>query len=297
MRWVFVCFCLSLTGVMAEPLAVQVRFANDTFLVYEAVPVTVSIHNFTGRDIALDDNDQSSSLNFVVTTENQQMIHALGRPTLGAVVVIPAGQTVAQTIDLLPLYELRERGTYRVQAVLKTPVGTAESPAVRITITNGRELWKRVVGLPVSEGSPEQYRTYSLLARRGAREDTLYVSVRDDTHSMVYSLISLGPFLSTSEPQARVDRGGVLHVLFQNAPRSFGYVEVDPLSRMLARRAYSDFTSRPGLTEKEGEVSVTGGEQTYPKPERVLSEEDLHPPPPPPPKKPTRHWWWPFGPK
>jgi hypothetical protein len=297
MRWLFICFCLSLTGVTAEPLGVQIRFDNDTYLIYEAIQATVSIHNYSGREIQFDEGDQSSSLNFVVTTENSRMIRNLARPALGASVTIPPGQTVSQTINLLPLYELRERGTYRVKAIVKTPLGTVESAPVAITLINGRELWSQVVGLPASEGSPEQYRTYSLVARRGTHEDSLYVSVRDDPHTMVYSLISLGAFLSTTEPQVRVDRFGNLHVIFQNAPRSFGYAEIDPIARPIARAAYSDFTGHPTLTIKDGEVSVTGGEQTYPKVERVLSDEEVNPRPPAPPKKRKGHWWWPFGSK
>ena len=296
MRWLFISLWLSVAGAWAGPLSVQVRFGSDTYLVYEAIPATVSIHNFSGREIQLDENNPESSLSFVITTENGQMVRSLGQPRLGTAVIIPAGQTMAQSVDLLPLYELRERGSYKVQALLRTPVGTVESAPVRFTIINGRQVWTQVVGLPVAEGSPEQYRTYTLVARRGAMEDSLYVSVRDDAHTMVYSLVPLGAFLSTQEPQARVDRGGNLHVLFQNGPRSFGYVEVDPIARPIARAAYSDFTSRPALTEAEGAISVTGGEQTYPRPERVLSDEELNPPPPPKPK-PKRHWWWPFGPK
>jgi hypothetical protein len=296
MRWAFICFCLSLTSALGQPLGVQVRFAKDTYLMYEALPATVSIHNYSGREIQLDEGNQQLSLTFVVTTESGQMIRSLGRPTLVAPVIIPPGQTVAQTIDLLPLYELRDRGTYKVRAQVKMPVGSFESAPVRITIINGRQLWTQAVGLPVSDGSPQEYRTYTLLAWQGPREDSLYVSVRDDAHSMVYSLIPLGSFLTTREPEARIDRAGNLHVLFQNGPRSYGYVEVDPIARPLARAAHSDFTGRPTLTETGGEISVTGGEQTYPKRERVISDEELPPPtPPPPPKKPKRHWWWPFG--
>jgi hypothetical protein len=298
MRWVFISLCLSLTGALGQPLGVQVHFEKDTYLMYEALPATVSIHNYSGREIQLDEGNQQLLLTFVVTTENGQMIRNLSQPALGAPVIIPPGQTVAQTIDLLPLYELRERGTYTVQAQVRTPSGNFESAPVRITVINGRQLWTQVVGLPVNDGSPQQYRTFTLFARQGPREDSLYVSVRDDEHSMVYSLIPLGSFLTTREPEARIDRAGNLHVLFQNGPRSYGYVEVDPIARPLARAAYSDFTGRPTLTETGGEISVAGGEQTYPKRERVMSDEELHPPPPTAlPQKPKRHWWWPFGSK
>jgi len=288
---------LSLTGAMATPLSVQLRSDNETYLVYEAIPVIVSLHNYSGRTIQIDESDQKSSLDFVVTDESGQMMHAVGRPTLGQPVTIPPGQTVSQTINLLPLYEMRERGTYRIQGVVRSETGTVESLPLRISLINGRELWSQTVGLPVTEGGPDQYRTFTLVAGRGRREDFLYVSVRDDAHSIVYSLVPLGNFLSTLQPRAEVDRNGNLHVLFQNGPRSYGYVQVDPFARPMSLAAYSDFLSSPKLAVSEGEVSVTGGEQTYPKAEHIMTDRELNPPPapPPPPAKPKRHWWWPFG--
>jgi hypothetical protein len=298
MRWAILCLLSSLTAAMAAPLGVQIRCEKDTYLVFEAIPVTVSLHNYSGRNVQIDESAQQSSLEFVVSTEAGQLIRAFGRPSLGHPVMIPPGKTVSQTIDLLPLYELRERGTYRIYAVLRNSAGTFQSPPVTVTLLNGRELWTQVVGLPGRDGEPEQYRTYTLLGRRGPREDGLYVSVRDDVHSTAYSLVALGGFLPTLELQARVDGGGNLHVLFQNGPRSFGYVEIDPIARPITRAGYSDFTSRPTLVvDKDGKVTVTGGEQTYPKVEHVMTGEELNPRPPSPPPKPKRHWWWPFGPK
>ena len=58
---------------------------------------------------------------------------------------------------------------------------------------------------------------------------------------------------------------------------------------------YSDLMTRPGLVvSADGVVAVQGGEKTYPRSERMLSEKELAPPPAPPP--PKKHWWWPFGP-
>ena len=52
--------------VVAAPLTVQVRSAKDTFLVYEAIPVTVSIHNYSSRSLQLEESNQESWLDFVV---------------------------------------------------------------------------------------------------------------------------------------------------------------------------------------------------------------------------------------
>jgi hypothetical protein len=298
MRWVGLCFLLNLTSAVAAPLGVQIRFEKDAYLVYEEIPLHVTIHNYSGRTVQLGGDDQEPWLDLVVTGESGAMIRALARPTFGPPVLIPPGETVSQTINLLPLFELRERGTYRVRAIVRNASGSYESGVAQFALINGRELWSQMVGLPVHEGGTEEYRTFALIAHRGPREDALYVSVKDDVHGVVYSLVPLGGFLSTQPPEVRLDNNGNLHVLFQNSPRSFGYVMVDSSARPSGRAAYSDFTSRPKLTVNTGEVSVTGGEQTYPKVERILTDGELNPPPPPPTKpKPKHRWYWPFGPR
>lgn len=299
MRWVGLCLLFSLTSAVAAPLGVEIRSEKDTYLVYEEIPLQVTIHNYSGRTVQLGGDDQEPWLDLIVTGESGAMIRALGRPTFGQPVLIPPGQTVSQTINLLPLYELRERGTYRVRAIVRNAAGAYESGVARFALINGRELWSQMVGLPVHEGGPEDYRTFALLAHRGPRDDELYVSVKDDAQGVVYSLVPLGSFLSTLQPEVRLDNNGSLHVLYQNTPRSFGYVVVDAFARPSGRAAYSDFTSQPKLTVNNGEVSVTGGEQTYPKVERILTDGELNPPPPPPPSKPKpkKRWFWPFGPR
>ena len=73
MRLVVICLLLSLTRTMAAPLSVQLRCDHDSYLVYEAIPIVVNLHNYTGRTIQIDETDQKSSLDFVVTNESGQM--------------------------------------------------------------------------------------------------------------------------------------------------------------------------------------------------------------------------------
>ena len=281
----------------AAPLSVQLRCAKETFLVYEAIPVTVTIQNYTGRPIQLADSDDRSWLSFIVVDDANQMVRQIGFPDTREPLVIPPGQAVSQTIDLLPLYELRDRGSYRVQAVASAGDSSAASTPVRLVLTNGRELWSQVVGLPLTDGDEsDEFRTYALVARRGEREDSLYISLRDEQREIVYSLIPLGAFFSTTTPQALADRGGQLHVLFQNGPRSFGYVCVDPFAKVVARAGYSNFQSSPRLITENGMVRVLGGEQVYPRPEPVSIENQEARPVPAPKLKRKKRWWWPFGP-
>lgn len=286
-------FLLS-AGIAMAQLAVTVRSAKDTYLLYEGIPITITIRNYSGRTIQLENSGTTSWLKFLVTDERSQLVPATDQIVGGDAVLVPAGESVTRTIDLLPFYELRSRGSYRVQALVNSGAITATSAGVNLSIIHGRELWSQTVGLPMPEGMPDEYRVYSLVSRRDKDKDLLFIGVRAEPSQAVYSLVPLGHCLSTAEPQARVDKEAHLHVLFQNGPRSYGYVHVDPMAKVIFRGAYSDYMSLPELKVRDGQMVVVGGEQTYPKQERILTDEELNPPPPPPPPPPKKKWWWPF---
>ena len=283
----------ALAVTASAQLAVQVRVPHSSLLVYEAIPITVSLQNFSGRPIQLTDTGESHWLKLLVTDESNSIVPATGVLGASEPVTIGPGKAVSQTIDLLPLFALRSRGTYRVQAIVTGPAGTAVSVAVPFELIHGREIWTQTTGLPAGQ---DDYRTYSLVTRHAGNDELLFVSVREEPARTMYSLVPLGVTLPTSPPQVKLDKLSRVHVLFQNGPRSYGYIQIDPQAQASERAAYSDFLSHPGLVDKEGVVTVLGGEQTYPKSERLLTAEELNPPPPPKPA-PKKKWWWPFGPK
>ncbi len=296
-RFLFLCATLvALTANAVAQLSVQLRVEKDTFLLYESIRVAVGIRNFSGRTIELENSGDRSWLSFMVVSESGDLMNSVGKLDTQEPVLIPGGETVSRTVDILPLYDLRERGTYQVQAVVSVNGVESVSAPVRLTIVNGRELWSQKAGLPGKENAPDEYRTYSLVARSSAQEELLHVCVKDEAHQVVYGLIPLGGFLSLTPPQARVDKEGQLHVLYQTGPRAYGYVRIDPYAKVLDRAAYSDFITRPQLAVDDGTVTVHGGEQIYPVPERVMTNNEDAVAPPPPKPKPKRHWWWPFGP-
>ena len=276
-------------------LAVTLKGDRDTFLLYEPIPLRLSIRNLTGRTIQLDPGGEQSWLELIVVDDAGRMVPALGVLKLDEAVLIPSAQTIARTIDPLPLFDLRRRGNYRVQARVNVAGNQVLSAPVAITILEGREVWVQTVGLPPNEKNEDQYRTYSLVAHRVGYEDRLYICVKDEPHQLVYAMLPLGQCLPVSDPEARTDKEGRLHVLYHAAPRSFGYIEVDPMGRTLNRMAFSDRLTKPRLVIEGGRVTVAGGEQTFPKPERVLTPAELNPPPPPPPPAPKKKSWFNFG--
>jgi len=284
----------ALVASAAAQLEVQVREQKDTFLLYEPIPLVVNIRNYSGRTIQLEDSGEHSWLSFVVAGDGGDFIPSVGKLETQEPVLIPPDETVSRTVDILPLYDLREQGSYQVQAAVELNGVQSISPPVRLTIVNGRELWSQTAGLPPTEKGEDEYRTYSLVARSSsAHPDLLHVCVQDQAHQLVYGLIPLGEFLTLVPPRAQVDKVGDLHVLYQMGPRSYGYVQIDPYAKILDKAVYSDFISQPQLVVQAGVVTVQGGELIYPKPDQVITNDNT--PPPPKPKPKHRKWWWPFG--
>jgi len=71
----FLIFLLSISVASAQ-LSVQIRAPKDTFLVYESIPVTISIRNYSGRTIQLENTGVTSWLKFQVTDEQNQFVEA-----------------------------------------------------------------------------------------------------------------------------------------------------------------------------------------------------------------------------
>jgi hypothetical protein len=273
---------------------------RDTLILFESIPAVITVRNFSGRTIDLANRSTAPWLSFFITDEAGVKISPVGNPLAPEAVTIKPGQTESVTVNLLTHFDLRQRGVFSARAVVEADGVRAISPPVKFTIINGREIWRQTAGLPLADGETnQQYRTYSLLSRRSAYEELLYAGVQDEPRGLVYGMIPLGNLIALGEPSAKVDAVGHLHVLYRSAPRSIGYDEIDPDGRFVKRLVYSDIMSAPQLvTQNDGAVTVQGGEQIYPRIERVMTDADFRAPPSviSKPKK-QQHWWWPFGSK
>jgi hypothetical protein len=266
---------------------------RDSYLLYESIPVMVTIRNFSGRQVTVADAEQRPWLRFSVTDQSSSLVPAVARPAGSQTLTIAPGQTLQHRIDIVPLYELRMRGAFRVQAVIETDAIRAASAPVSFEIVGGREIWKQTRGLPPADGHPDDYRTYAVIIKRERQYDILYVSVRDEPHDLVYGVLPLGTYVALGGPQALIDKEATLHLLFRSGPRSFSYTRIDPMAKILDRAVYSNLMSDPQLVSTDtGEVVVRGGEMTYPRDERPMVRLPVAPTEPPKKKK----WWWPFGP-
>jgi hypothetical protein len=76
----------------------------------------------------------------------------------------------------------------------------------------------------------------------------------------VLKLLNVGPMIGFGQPEPQVDRQSRLHLLYQNAAKSFSYLVVNPDGDVLVRQTYEYADSRPRLRlDESGIITVTGG--------------------------------------
>ncbi len=277
--------------VTQAQVTVSVSTPADNYLVYETVPVVVTVRNITGRTLELRGDEKESWLSFLVTDGSGREVLSTGKVPEAGTVLIPPGDSVSRTFNLTPLYELRERGSYRVRAEVTTEAIHVVSLPTRVNLFNGQEIWRQTVGIAAPGDKTDSYRLYRLLLKRGTDGTQLYVSVEEDKAGVVHGIYSLGTIIGLGEPAARVDTRGNLHVLHRNGGRTYGYHEIGPDAALVEEANYAELQSAPELVAGgDGMVTVQGGQKMVPASERILTPEELNPPPPPP-AKPTKKWW------
>ena len=254
--------CLLLFVARAEAqLQVELKLKRLQYIAYEPVVATLSITNLAGRDVDLHDEGSQPWFGFEITSREGQPIGPVSTDQRQPPLRIEAGKKVTQRINLTPLYQVHELGTYHVRA----HVYFADlnkffySQAKVFEVTDARPIWQRTVGVPDGELGGGA-RTYSLLSNRFPDHTSLYVRVEDKDSGVVYATYSLGRAIAFDEPQAEVDRANQLHILHCAAPRLWAYSRIDLNGEMLAHTSFAETKTRPRLVHlDDGNVAVRGG--------------------------------------
>jgi hypothetical protein len=88
----------------------------------------------------------------------------------------------------------------------------------------------------------------------------MYVQVSDESERQIFKVRALGPMVSFSQPEARLDPRSRLHVIWQSGARVFTYTIVNPDGDIVWQENYDYFNTRPRLqTDDAGNVTVLGG--------------------------------------
>lgn len=255
-------------GSARAQMSVTMEPTKKLFVAYEPVTVTVSITNRAGRDIVLASKG-TPWLSFNVTDSNGNLLSPAGRTTFEPV-MIPAGQMLSRKIKVNSMYPMGREGLYRVNASVYFPQLDRyfQSQPSTIQISDGRELWRQVVGVPEGREGEGTYRRYTLLSFNTGSERLLYIRVQDERTGAVFATFSLGQFIAIREPEWTIDGQNQLHIMQMGAPRTYAHTVIDVDGQVVARKVYYEANGqRPQLVPTgTGEIVVTGG----------ISEEDAN---------------------
>jgi hypothetical protein len=258
-------------------LMVEMKINKDTFVAYESVRATVTVHNRAGHDIVLGGPRGTSWLSFDIYRQGDLLSPRKGDPHGLGAFVLGTGKSITKTIDLGQSYPLADYGTYTISAAayfppLKTYFSSSKK---RINISDSRPFWKQSVGVTQGRGELASFREYSLLEHRDQVRADLYVRLRDKKTPRVYCCFSLGRYLSIRKPQATIDAQNRLHVMHMTSPHLFSHSRISPEGSFLGNDYYREEAGdRPTLSiDPGGVVHVVGGTLYNPdKPQPVVEK-------------------------
>lgn len=257
---VFILICVA-TRAQAQ-LQIEMKLPRLQYIAYEPIVATLEITNLAGRDVDLHDAGGQGWFGFEVSGQDGQTISRLKTDARQEPLKIEAGKRMTQRVNISPLYDVHDFGTYHVRA----HIYFADldkffySPARVFEVTDARPVWQRTVGMPDAASGPGKVRTYSLLTNRFPEHTSLYVRVADQDTGIVYATYSLGHVIAFDEPHAEVDRNNILHVLHCAAPRTWSYSQVGLNGELISHSTFMETKTRPRLArDVNGIVAVRGG--------------------------------------
>lgn len=271
-------------------VTVEVELDQQQFLPRETLPVTVRITNRSGQPLHL--GAAPDWLTFNVSAEDNFVVTKIADAPVRDEFDLGSSKMATKRVNLAPYFKLTRQGSYRVVATVRIKDWHQElaSPPKNFDVIDGAKLWSQTFGLPLPPGTTNgvpEVRKYTLEEANYLRSQLrMYVQVSDDSEMQIFKVQAIGPMVSFSQPEARLDRLNRLHVLYQSGAHVFIYTIISPDGDIVLQENYDYFSSRPRLqTDDAGNITVLGGVQRV-KPEDVPVVQPPATVPAPAPRKP-----------
>jgi hypothetical protein len=259
---------IGLTASASSQVTVSLQMEKSSFLHGEPVQVGVKITNLSGQDLVFRGSAQEPWIDFMVNSSRGVPLTPVGQPAFGTV-TIPAGKTVARSVNLNKLYSLNDLGNYSVYAIVRPPgrqTNGFQSERHLFTISTAKPYWSQVVGVPGKPGVSHEYR---LIQFTGGRKLMLYVQVANAKTGYVLRTHGLGESLMFRKPTVTVDSALTMHVLYLATPEIWGHARINPSGEFLGRDLYmnSELGDPSLIRLADGGVQASGGIPYDPKAE------------------------------
>ena len=241
---------------------VEVVLDQDKFLPAEQLMAGVRIVNRSGQPLNL--GEDADWAQFSIERLDGGAVHRISQPPVQGVFKLDSSERATVKVDLAPCYDLRQQGRYLITATVKIKEWDKVliTKPVPVEIVEGTKLWEQSLGVPQEQGStqPPEVRKYTLQQANYLKSQLrLYLRV-SAADGRVLKMLNVGPMIGFGQPEPQVDRLSRLHLLYQNAAKTFSYLIVNPEGDVIRRQTYEYTDTRPRLRLDEGEnIVVTGG--------------------------------------
>lgn len=270
-RLLLVLFLLAAAGVRAQfsGVTADLRITQNQLLPAEDMQVKVRVINRSGQPITLGQDD--NWIKFLIVCDDGSVARTTAAIPAKGIFTLRSGQSGTRTFDPTPYFNFEKPGHYQISAVIHIAQWNQDISAGKAAffVENGVALPNLAnvpVGVPPPPGvtnMPPRVHFYSLVRVAYADQEKLYFRVSDDA-GKILSVFPLARLLSFSEPEAQVDRGNNIHVLFQTGARDFSYFVMDANGHLLARQVYENVGRRPTLRfTEDGLIYVGNGLRRY----------------------------------
>jgi hypothetical protein len=244
-------------------VTVEVTLPQNQFLPGETLIAAVRITNRSGQKLHL--GAEQDWLRFDVESRDGSVVAKRSEPMVAGEFELDSMKVATKRVDLSPHFNLTQLGRYSIIATVRIKTWDRELASVPrpFDVINGAKLWEQEFGLPRSEtatGSPEVRKYILEQANYLKGQLRMYLRVTDGTGARTLRVFPIGQMISFSRPEAQLDKGSNLHVLYANGPHSFSYNIFNPEGELTSRDIYDFASSRPRLAiNDEGEIAVKGG--------------------------------------
>ncbi|MBB5350379.1 hypothetical protein HNR46_000603 [Haloferula luteola] len=250
---------VSLACPALAQVTVDIRLEKRNYLAGESIPLSVTVTNLSGQELAFQGTTETNWIDFMVNSTRGVPLTPLAKPAFGAV-RIPTGKALTRTIDLAQLYALDDLGNFSVYAIVRLPgQGTNGFQSNRhlFTVNTSQPYWKQVVGAPGKRGGQNEFR---LIQYNNTGKNQLYAQLADARTGKILRTHYLGDVLMLRKPSVTIDSSLNMHVLFMMSPKFWGHATIAPDGRFLGRELYQPAGGDPVLAQMtDGSIKTLGG--------------------------------------
>lgn len=250
-------------GQLCAQIQVTYKLDKKVYMAHEAISGRLRIVNRSGRDLVLEGRNGASWLDFQVTDSKGNLLSPMQGKAGMEPVVIRVGQVLDKKVYVNRRYSMGQPGIYRIRVnVYFPPLNRYFRTGIEsLQVTEGREFWSQVVGVPAGYAEQGTYRKFEVLRfDYKGRKDIYFRLSRADTGSVI-TTYSLGKLLMVTEPRMGVDMDNRLHILHMGAPQSYAHTIIDVEGKAEPQEFFfAEGENRPRLVRVgSGDIVVEGG--------------------------------------